>query len=147
MTGLKIKKKSYVIRLNSGVCEKEFLSYKSGSYCVHTRLCHHHNTAQSCSNGWCPEHQMSVVVTHFKSSQVKSSQVKSSRPFPVKPRRNMGHPRSNVSRLCFQLSLWPLSISFPLFQLPPMSFSSSSFSALVLCLVLRGSKWNFTSLW
>lgn len=132
------RKHSYVIRLNSGVFQKEFLNYKNVSSCVHTRMCHDHNIAQSCRNGWCPEHQMSVEVTHFKTSQAS---------FLQNHVGTWGLHEGNVSRLCFQLSLWPLSKSFPLFQLPLMSFYFSSLSVFIFYLVFRGSKSKFTSPW
>jgi len=60
-----------------------------------------------------------------------NNQVKSI-PFP--PFWNKVPPRSNTSWLLSQLFPWPLSKPFPLFQLPPVSLSSSSFFGLPLWL-------------
>jgi len=49
------------------------------------------------------------------------------KPIPFFPFRNKVPTRSNTSGLCSQLLPWPLSRSFPLFQLPPVPLSSSSF--------------------
>ena len=48
--------------------------------------------------------------------------------FPGTPLCSVMPPRSNASGLCFQLLPWPLSNYFSQFEIPPLSFSSSSFS-------------------
>ena len=51
---------------------------------------------------------------------------------PLSPFQSTGLPRSNAIGFCFQLVPCPLSKSFALFQLPPLTFSSKSFLGLPL---------------
>ena len=62
----------------------------------------------------------------------------------ITPLRSVGPLRSNNNWLCLQLLPWPFSKPFPLFQIPPVSFSLSVF---VLCVVLWGFSWKMVSLW
>ena len=56
-------------------------------------------------------------------------------------------PQSNTSGLCFYPPTGALSKSFPLFQLPPVSFSSSSFMVFIFYVVFGGSCSKRVSLW